>query len=81
MAIEKHKNLTAFEFFYGAGAICYGLGQSGIQVLTGIDNEIECQTTHGDSIHSFARQIGKAVSPELARRVGEQHIKQIHQNG
>ena len=80
MAIEKHKNLTAFEFFYGAGAICYGLGQSGIQVLTGIDNEIECQTTHGDSIHSFARQIGKAVPPELARRVGE-HIKQIHHNG
>jgi site-specific DNA-cytosine methylase len=68
------------EFFYGAGAIFYGLVQSGIQFLAGIDNETECQTTHGDSIHSFARQIGKAVPPELARRVGE-HIKQIHQNG
>jgi site-specific DNA-cytosine methylase len=80
MAIEKHKNLTAIEFFYGAGAMFHGIGQSDIQVLAGIDNEIECQTTHGDSIHSFARQIGKAVPPELARRVGE-HIKQIHHNG
>jgi site-specific DNA-cytosine methylase len=80
MAIDKYKNLTAIEFFYGAGAIYYGLGQSGIQFLAGIDNETECQTTHGDSIHSFARQIGKAVPPELSRRVG-MHIKQIHQNG
>ena len=80
MAIEKHTNLTAIEFFYGAGVICCGLGQSGIQVLAGIDNEIECQTTHGVSIHSFARQIGKAVPPEFARRVCE-HINQIHQNG
>jgi site-specific DNA-cytosine methylase len=80
MTIEKHKNLTAIEFFYVAGAICYGLGEPGIQVLAGIDNEIECKTTHWVSVHSFARQIGKAVPPELARRVGE-HIKQIHQNG
>ena len=80
MAIEKHKNPKAIDFFYGAGAIGYGLKQTSIQVLAGIDNEIECQTTHGDSIHSFARQIGKAVPPELARRVGE-HIKQIHHNG
>jgi site-specific DNA-cytosine methylase len=80
MAIEKYKNLTAIEFFYGACAIYYGLLQSGFQFLAGIDNEKECQTTHGDSIHSFARQIGKAVPPELARRVG-MHIKQIHQNG
>ena len=80
MTIEKHKNLTTIEFFYGAGAMFHGLGQSGIQDLAGIDNEIECQTPHGDSIHSFARQIGKAVPPELALMVGE-HIKQIHQNG
>jgi site-specific DNA-cytosine methylase len=80
MTIEKHKNLTAIEFFYGAGAMCYGLRQSVIQVLAGIDNEIECHKAYGYSLLSFARQIGKAVPPELARRVGD-HIKQIHQNG
>ncbi len=80
MTIKKHKNPKAIDFFRGAGGIGVGIRQSGIQVLAGTDNEIECQTTHGDSIHSFARPIGKAVPPELARRVGE-HIKQIHQNG
>jgi site-specific DNA-cytosine methylase len=80
MTIEKDKNLTAIEFFYGAVAMCYGLSQSGIKVLAGTDNEIEDQKAYGYSLLSFARQIGKAVPPELARRVGE-HIKQIHQNG
>ena len=80
MTIKKHKNPKVIDFIRGAGGIGVGIRQSGIQVLAGIDNEIECQTTHGDSIHSFARPIGKAVPPELARRVGE-HIKQIHQNG
>jgi site-specific DNA-cytosine methylase len=80
MTIEKHKNLTAIEFFYGAGALCYGLRQSGIQLIAGIDNEIECHKACGYSLLPFSRQIGKAVPPELARRVGVQ-IKQIHQNG
>jgi site-specific DNA-cytosine methylase len=80
MTIEKHKNLTAIEFFYGAGAIYYGLKQSGIHVLAGFDNEIECHKAYGYSLLPFARPIGKAEPPELARSVGE-HIKQIHQNG
>jgi site-specific DNA-cytosine methylase len=80
MAIEKHKNLTAIEFFYGAGAMFHGLGQSVIQVLVGIDNEMEYQRTYGKSLHSLARHIGNTLPPELARRVGE-HIKQIQQNG
>jgi len=80
MTIEKHKNLTAIEFFYGAGAMCHGLRQSGIQLLAGIHNEIECHKACGYSLLPFSRQIGEAVPPELARRVGDQ-IKQIHQNG
>jgi site-specific DNA-cytosine methylase len=80
MTIEKHKNLTTIEFFSGAGAIYYGFKQSGIHVLAGIDNEIECHKAYGYSLLPFARQIGKAMPPELARGVGDQ-IKQIHQNG
>jgi site-specific DNA-cytosine methylase len=80
MTIEKHKNPKATDFFCGAGTIRYGLKQSGIQVLAGIDNEIECQKAYGCSLLSLARQIGNELSPEYIRRAGNQ-IKQIHQNG
>lgn len=35
---------------------------------------------HGKTLNSLARQIGNAVPPELARRIGE-HIKEIYQSG
>ena len=80
MTIEKHKNLTAIYFFCGAGGMSFGIRQSGIQVLVGIDNEMEHQRTYGKSLHSLARQIGNTLPPDLTRTAGE-HIKQIHQNG
>jgi len=80
MSIKKHKNPKAIDFSCGAGGMSFGIRQSVIQVLVGIDNEMEYQRTYGKSLHSLARQIGNTLPPDLTRTVGE-HIKQIHQNG
>ena len=46
MTLKKHKNLKAINIFCDASGMSYGLKQSGVNVLAGIDNAIECQTTY-----------------------------------
>ena len=38
-------NLKAVDFFCGAGGLTYGLKNSGIQVIAGIDNDSSCKAT------------------------------------
>jgi DNA (cytosine-5)-methyltransferase 1 len=50
MTLENDKSLKAIDFFCGAGGMSYGLRKSGIQILAGIDNEIDCQRTYEGNI-------------------------------
>jgi DNA (cytosine-5)-methyltransferase 1 len=38
--------LKAIDFFCGGGGMTYGLSMSGIKVLAGIDNDIQCKNTY-----------------------------------
>ena len=39
--------LKAIDFFCGTGGMTYGMSQSGIEVLAGIDNDPNCRETYG----------------------------------
>jgi len=38
--------MKAIDFFCGAGGMTYGISQSGIDVLAGIDNDPNCRATY-----------------------------------
>ncbi|WP_415712698.1 DNA cytosine methyltransferase [Maridesulfovibrio sp.] len=38
--------MKAVDFFCGAGGMTYGLAQSGVEVLAGIDNAVDCKETY-----------------------------------
>ncbi|ODS35623.1 DNA (cytosine-5-)-methyltransferase [Candidatus Altiarchaeales archaeon WOR_SM1_SCG] len=46
MENNEENNLKAIDFFCGAGGMTFGLSQSGINVLAGIDNDPSCKETY-----------------------------------
>jgi hypothetical protein len=77
MTVKKYKKPKALDLFRSAYGMGFDIRQSDVQVLAGIDNEMECQKTYGTRLDSLACQIGKPVPPGLEQRTDE-HIKQIH---
>lgn len=50
MKFDSMKNLRAVDFFCGGGGMSYGMQQAGIQVLAGIDYEVNCKATYEANI-------------------------------
>lgn len=71
--IMREPALQAVDFFCGAGGMSYGLSQSGIQVLAGLDNEKECQKTYEENIPSarfIKHDICTLSAKKLQQRIG-----------
>ena len=69
----QHVGLKAVDFFCGAGGMSYGLSQSGIQVLAGLDNEKECQKTYEENIPNaqfIKHDICTLSAKKLQQRIG-----------
>jgi DNA (cytosine-5)-methyltransferase 1 len=64
--------LQAVDFFCGAGGMSYGLSQAGIEVLGGIDNDLDCKKTYEANVPRakyIRHDITTLTAPELARRL------------
>lgn len=48
--MKQKGNIKAVDFFCGGGGMSYGFQKSGIQVLAGIDNDINCKETYEANI-------------------------------
>lgn len=69
----KKTPLRAVDFFCGAGGMSYGLSQSGIQVLAGLDNEKDCQKTYEENIPNaqfVKHDICTLSAKKLQQRIG-----------
>ena len=75
---EQMKNniankLKAIDFFAGTGGMTYGMSQSGIEVLAGIDNDPNCretyETNNPDSVF-IEKDIHELSENELAKMTG-----------
>ncbi len=66
-------NLYAVDFFCGGGGMSYGIGQSGIDVIAGIDSDVRCKETyeknHPKSIF-INEDIGQIVPEDLIKLIG-----------
>ena len=50
MSALKNKNLKAVDFFCSGGGMSYGIQSAGIQVLAGIDFDVNCKETYEANI-------------------------------
>lgn len=50
MKVKKTNNIKAVDFFCGGGGMSFGMQDSGIQVLAGIDYEENCRATYNANI-------------------------------
>jgi DNA (cytosine-5)-methyltransferase 1 len=67
------RGLKAVDFFCGAGGMSYGLQSAGIDVLAGIDNDVDCRKTYTSNVlgAKFIKHDVSTLSPkELGRRLG-----------
>jgi len=70
---HRRTALKAVDFFCGAGGMSYGLQAAGIDVLAGIDNDVDCRKTYTSNIHgaTFIKHDVSTLSPkDLGRRLG-----------
>ncbi|MDH0911154.1 DNA cytosine methyltransferase [Rhizobium pusense] len=66
------KPLHAVDFFCGAGGMSYGLSQAGLQVLGGVDNDVDCRKTYEANVPNakyIRHDITTLAAPELGRRL------------
>lgn len=69
MALYQENTLKAIDFFCGAGGMTYGLRKAGINVIAGIDNDIQCKETYTTNNHPsqfIHRDISTLECGELA---------------
>jgi DNA (cytosine-5)-methyltransferase 1 len=67
------ENMKAIDFFCGAGGMTYGMSQSGIDVLAGIDNDPNCRETYeinNPNSEFIETDIHELSEEELARVTG-----------
>ncbi len=72
MSTVKSTQLKAIDFFCGAGGMSYGLQQSGIKILAGLDNASDCKLTYETNITGakfIKHDISSLSAPELERRL------------
>lgn len=65
--------LRAVDFFCGAGGMSYGLSLAGIDVLGGVDNDVDCKKTYEANVPQakyIRHDITTLTAPELGRRLG-----------
>lgn len=73
MSLKDSKKLKAIDFFCGAGGMTYGMKQSGIDVIAGIDIDLGCKQTYEENnmpSKFIEADINIFTPQELSRRTG-----------